>query len=122
MKSAQEKHARGASGTVARGATKASLAVESSTELRRFVVHESLLLFMVCLMMSGGSALIYQVAWTREFRLVFGGTTAAAASVLAVLMGGMGSETRWRRVGRIMFAIHLKDTFFASLCCCYGQG
>ena len=40
---------------------------------------------------SGLCALIYQVAWLRELRLVFGGSTAASAAVLAVFMGGLGA-------------------------------
>jgi spermidine synthase len=39
---------------------------------------------------SGMCALIYQVAWLREMRLIFGASTAASAAVLAVFMGGLG--------------------------------
>jgi spermidine synthase len=39
---------------------------------------------------SGLCALIYQTAWQREFRLVFGASTAASAAVVAVFMGGLG--------------------------------
>jgi len=39
---------------------------------------------------SGACALVYQVAWTRELRLVFGASTAASAAVLAIFMGGLG--------------------------------
>lgn len=39
---------------------------------------------------SGACALVYQVAWLRELRLVFGASTAASAAVLAVFMGGLG--------------------------------
>lgn len=39
---------------------------------------------------SGLCALIYQVAWLRELRLVFGASTPASAAVLAVFMGGLG--------------------------------
>jgi spermidine synthase len=39
---------------------------------------------------SGACALIYQVAWLRELRLVFGASTAASAAVLGVFMGGLG--------------------------------
>ena len=55
---------------------------------------------------SGFCALIYQVAWTREFRMVFGASTMATAMVLAIFVGclGVGSllfgaraESRWRR-------------------------
>ncbi|MGH9885865.1 MAG: spermidine synthase, partial [bacterium] len=42
------------------------------------------------LLASGFCALVYQTAWTREFRLVFGASTAASAAVLAVFMGGLG--------------------------------
>ena len=38
----------------------------------------------------GACALIYQVTWLRELRLVFGSTTAASAAVLAIFMGGLG--------------------------------
>jgi spermidine synthase len=39
---------------------------------------------------SGFCALIYQIAWQREFRLIFGASTAASAAVVAVFMGGLG--------------------------------
>ncbi|MET0594418.1 MAG: fused MFS/spermidine synthase, partial [Polyangiaceae bacterium] len=40
---------------------------------------------------SGVCALIYEVAWFREFRLVFGASTLANAAVLAVFIGGLGA-------------------------------
>lgn len=40
---------------------------------------------------SGACALVYQMAWLREFRLVFGGATPATAAVLAIFMGGLGA-------------------------------
>lgn len=39
---------------------------------------------------SGMCALVYQMAWLREFRLIFGASTAASAAVLAIFMGGLG--------------------------------
>ncbi len=39
---------------------------------------------------SGLCALVYQVVWTREFRLIFGASTAASAAVLAIFIGGLG--------------------------------
>lgn len=39
---------------------------------------------------SGACALVYQIAWTRDLRLVFGGSTAASAAVVAVFVGGLG--------------------------------
>src|SRR4051794_13242729 len=42
------------------------------------------------LFLSGACALIYQVAWFRELRLIFGASTASSAAVLAGFMGGLG--------------------------------
>ncbi|HEV3140916.1 MAG TPA: fused MFS/spermidine synthase, partial [Vicinamibacterales bacterium] len=39
---------------------------------------------------SGFCALVYQVAWLREFRLIFGASTAASAAVVAIFIGGLG--------------------------------
>src|SRR5215470_1320928 len=39
---------------------------------------------------SGFTSLIYQVAWMRELRLVFGFSTAAAGAVVAIFLGGLG--------------------------------
>ncbi|MCC6232935.1 MAG: hypothetical protein IT580_09845, partial [Verrucomicrobiales bacterium] len=54
----------------------------------------------VLLFASGACALVYQTAWLREFRLIFGGSTPATAAVLAVFMGGLGAGGAWfgRRV------------------------
>src|SRR4051812_41407565 len=38
---------------------------------------------------SGFCALVYQVAWLREFRLIFGASTAASAAVVAIFIGGL---------------------------------
>ena len=40
---------------------------------------------------SGLAALVYQIAWQRELRLVFGSSTAASAAVLTIFVGGMGA-------------------------------
>lgn len=53
--------------------------------MNRRLLRVALLLFG-----SGMTALIYQVAWMRELRLVFGVSTAATAAVLAIFMGGLG--------------------------------
>ena len=45
----------------------------------------SLLLFA-----SGFCALLYQTTWLREFRLIFGASTAASAAVVGVFMAGIG--------------------------------
>ncbi|MFT5433477.1 MAG: spermidine synthase, partial [Myxococcota bacterium] len=39
---------------------------------------------------SGFCALVYQIAWFRSLRLVFGASTSANAAVLAIFMGGLG--------------------------------
>ena len=39
---------------------------------------------------SGCAALVFQIAWMRELRLVFGATTASTAAVLAIFMAGLG--------------------------------
>src|SRR6476661_11195303 len=39
---------------------------------------------------SGFCALVYQVGWFREFRLIFGASTLASAAVLAIFIGGLG--------------------------------
>ena len=39
---------------------------------------------------SGCCALVYQIGWLREFRLIFGASTSASAAVLAIFMGGLG--------------------------------
>ena len=49
-----------------------------------------------CLFASGMSALICQVAWFREFRLIFGSSTQSSAAVLAIFMAGLG-------VGNVVF-------------------
>jgi spermidine synthase len=39
---------------------------------------------------SGACALVYQTAWMRELRLIFGASTPANAAVLAIFMAGLG--------------------------------
>ena len=40
---------------------------------------------------SGFCALVYQVGWLRELRLIFGASTAASAAILAIFIGGLGA-------------------------------
>ena len=42
------------------------------------------------ILISGYCSLIFQVAWLREFQLLFGARTESTAVVLAVFMGGIG--------------------------------
>ncbi len=52
--------------------------------------HPSTAAITTLLFCSGFCALVYQVAWQREFRMVFGASTAASAAVLAIFMAGLG--------------------------------
>ena len=53
--------------------------------MRSAVARVGLLLFS-----SGFCALVYQTAWLRMFRMIFGASTAASAAVLAIFMAGLG--------------------------------
>src|SRR5713101_2283952 len=62
-----------------------SAVLPSPISMNRRLLGVALLLFG-----SGLTALIYQIAWMRELRLIFGFSTAASAAVLAIFMGGLG--------------------------------
>lgn len=49
----------------------------------------------VLFLLSGATALIYQVVWTRLLTLFFGSTTLAVSTVLAVFMGGLAIGSAW---------------------------
>jgi spermidine synthase len=73
---------------------------------------------------SGGAALMDQVVWLRYLSLVFGNTTYAAATLLAVFMGGLGLGAslagrwadRWSRplVGLALFELGIGAIAVAS--------
>lgn len=68
---------------------------------RVFTEHRaSVLRFGALLFLSGACALIFQIVWTRELRLIFGATTSASAAVLAIFMGGIGLGNAF--LGRII--------------------
>jgi spermidine synthase len=46
---------------------------------------------LACLLLSGMSGLVYEVAWVRSLELIFGATTFAIATVLASFMGGLAA-------------------------------
>lgn len=48
----------------------------------------------ICFCLSGLAALIYQIAWTRQFALVFGTSELAVATVLAAYMAGLALGAR----------------------------
>lgn len=62
-------------------------------------------LLFVLFLLSGATALVYQVVWVRQQSLVFGGTHLAVSTVLAVFMAGLAlggwllgrRADRWRR-------------------------
>jgi spermidine synthase len=56
-----------------------------------------------CFMLSGFAALLYQMAWMRQFSLVFGTSELAIAAVLSAYMGGLslGASLAARFVHRI---------------------
>lgn len=62
----------------------------SAAERRLSSQFPSILLVTLLTFASGCAALVFQVAWIRELRLVFGATTASAAAVLAIFMAGLG--------------------------------
>ncbi|HEX6397326.1 MAG TPA: fused MFS/spermidine synthase, partial [Steroidobacteraceae bacterium] len=51
----------------------------------------TLLLLCGCFVLSGIAALTYQIAWTRQFAIVFGTSELAVATVLAAYMGGLAA-------------------------------
>lgn len=57
-----------------------------------------------CYLLSGVAALIYQIAWTRRFALVFGTSELAISAVLAAYMGGLavGALVIERRLPRVL--------------------
>ena len=52
--------------------------------------HPRVALVALLVLASGCAALVFQIAWMRELRLVFGATTASTAAVLAIFMAGLG--------------------------------
>jgi spermidine synthase len=60
-------------------------------------------LLLLCFLLSGFAALLYQTAWTREFSFIFGTSEIAVAVVLAGYMGGLavGSAIAARLAPRI---------------------
>jgi spermidine synthase len=57
----------------------------------------------VILFLSGFCSLVYQVAWLRLLRLIFGSSTASTAMVLAIFMGGLG-------LGGVLFGKRVERT------------
>ena len=66
---------------------------------------------------SGCSALVFQVAWIRELRLVFGATTASVAAVLAIFMAGLGvgSAILGKRADRVANPLRMYGMLEAAI-------
>src|SRR6266576_3811188 len=62
---------------------------------------------------SGLCALLYQTTWLREFRLIFGSSTAASAAVLGIFMGGLGFGSAL--LGRLAISARRPLAFYAGL-------
>lgn len=62
---------------------------------------------------SGLTALVYQVAWLRQLRLIFGASTPASAAVTAIFMGGLGAGGWW--LGRRADAQEKPLAFYGKL-------
>src|SRR5690349_11945808 len=62
---------------------------------------------------SGLCALVYQTVWLREFRLIFGASTAASAAVLGIFMAGLGFGSAV--LGRRAEATRRPLEFYANL-------
>jgi len=60
-------------------------------------------LVLLCFLLSGFAALLYQTAWTREFAFVFGSSELAVSVVLAAYMGGLalGAAAAGRWAARV---------------------
>ncbi|MEE8522327.1 MAG: fused MFS/spermidine synthase, partial [Thermoanaerobaculia bacterium] len=73
------------------------MTVSSMSASRRGTVLIAAVLFV-----SGACSLVYQLAWLRLLRLIFGASTVSTAVVLAIFMGGLGLGGLWlgRRVER----------------------
>ena len=61
------------------------------------------LLLLTCFVLSGVASLVYQMAWTQQFALVFGASELAVATVLAAFMAGLmaGTAVAGRMVQRV---------------------
>ena len=58
---------------------------------RRSIIPVRYLLVLLCFVLSGFAALLYETAWTRELGFLFGSSEIAVAAVLAAYMGGVAA-------------------------------
>jgi len=60
--------------------------------------HQSSFGILLCFLLSGTAALVYQVAWSKALGLIFGHTVYAISTVLAVFMAGLAAGSAY--IGR----------------------
>lgn len=66
-----------------------------STGMDQEPTEQRTLLVALLMLCSGASALMYQTAWLRDLKLIFGASTSATAAVLAIFMAGLGLGSVW---------------------------
>ena len=71
------------------------------------------LVAVTCLLLSGFAGLVYEVCWIRQASLVFGSTTFALSSVLAVFFGGLALGAWW--AGRRALSTDRPMRWYAAL-------
>src|ERR1700726_1059589 len=73
---------------------------------------------LTCFFFSGAAGLIYQVAWAKALGLVFGHTTYAVATVLAVFMAGLAAGSaylgRWGERHAQPLALYARIEFLVA--------
>jgi len=81
----------------------AATARDQNQKLLAVYSRSALSLIAICFVLSGATALIYEVLWARMLGLVFGATTIAISAVLTAFMGGLalGSEIAGRYGARL---------------------
>lgn len=80
-----------------------------TTDFRRTLDRVVVLAFFL---LSGFSALIYQLVWTQQFSLFFGATASATAAVLASYMFGLGLGAAW--IGRWIHRVRRPTRWYAA--------
>lgn len=78
-----------AAGAAADAAAAAANAATSPASTEGGAGGAPFLPLLVCFFLSGAAGLAYEMVWTRRLSLIFGSTTLAVSTVLAVYMGGL---------------------------------
>ena len=62
---------------------------DSTASPKSTSLNKSELIALVCFVLSGFAALVYEISWIRKASVIVGGTTYAVSTVLAVFFGGL---------------------------------